>query len=81
MPFNYRLLFQHQGDPMSDLYLGVLLVIGAMTLIFFGPELGKTVGRKYQRSRHRFPKSRHALRKGQKVRTRKVSLMGHLAHI
>jgi hypothetical protein len=65
---------------MSDLYLGVLLVIGVMTLIFFGPELGKMVSRKYRRSRRRIHRSRIALKKGQRVRTRKVSLVGHFAH-
>lgn len=65
---------------MSDLYLGVLLVITAMTLIFFGPELGKAMNRKYRHSRHRMRKSRVTLRRGLKVRTRKVSLMGHFAH-
>jgi hypothetical protein len=65
---------------MSDLYLGVLLVIGAMTLIFFGPELGKSMGRKVLRSRHRLRRSRVAFKKGQRVRTRKVSLVGTFAH-
>jgi hypothetical protein len=65
---------------MSDLYLGVLLVIGAMTLIFFGPELGKTMSRKFLRSRRRLRKSRIAFKKGQRVRTRKVSLVGNFAH-
>jgi len=65
---------------MSDLYLGVLLVITVMTLIFFGPELGKAMSRKYRRSRYRMARSHVAFRKGQKVRTRKVSLLGHFVH-
>ena len=65
---------------MSDLYLGVLLVIGAMTLIFFGPELGKALSRKYLRSRRRIRRSRIAFKKGQRVRTRKVNRVGNFAH-
>lgn len=65
---------------MSDLYLGVLLVISAMTLIFFGPELGKTMSRKFLRSRRRIRRSRIAFKKAQRVSTRKVSLVGHFAH-
>jgi len=65
---------------MSDLYLGVLLVISVMTLIFFGPELGKSMSRKFIRSRRRIRRSRVALRKGQRVRTRKITLVGNFAH-
>ena len=66
---------------MSDLYLGVLLVISVMTLIFFGPELGKIMSKKYLRSRRGIRRSRIAFKKGQRVRTRKVSLMGNFAHL
>ena len=65
---------------MSDLYLGVLLVISAMTLIFFGPELWKTVSRKFLRSRRRIRRSRLAFKKGSRVRTRKISIVGSFAH-
>jgi Sec-independent protein translocase protein TatA len=65
---------------MSDLYAGMLLVVSVMGLIFFGPELGKTMGRKFIRSRRRIRRSRIALKKGQRVRTRRISLVGHLAH-
>jgi hypothetical protein len=65
---------------MSDLYLGVLLVISVMTLIFFGPELGKSMSRKFIRSRRKIRRSRVALRKGQRVRTRKINLVGNFAH-
>jgi hypothetical protein len=72
--------YQDQEDLMSDLYLGVLLVIGVMTLIFFGPELGKTMSRKYRRSKRRIRKSHATFKRGQRIRTRKVSLVGHFAH-
>lgn len=65
---------------MSDLYVGVLLVIGAMTLIFFGPELGKAMSRKFLRSRKRISRSRLAFRKGSRVRTRKISVIDSFAH-
>lgn len=65
---------------MSDLYLGVLLVIGVMTLIFFGPELGKAASRRVRRSRHRITRSRNAFRRAMRIRTRKVSLTRSLAH-
>jgi hypothetical protein len=65
---------------MSDLYLGVLIVIGAMTLIFFGPELWKSVSRKFLRSRRRAHRSRAMLKKGIRVRSRKISVIGSFAH-
>ena len=65
---------------MSDLYLGVLLVVGVMTLIFFGPELGKRMSRRFIRSGRRTHRSRITIRKGIRVRSRKVSLLGDFAH-
>jgi hypothetical protein len=65
---------------MSDLYLGVLLVIGAMTLIFFGPELGRLASRKVIRSRRRMRHTRRTYRRNLKVRTRKTIIIGHFAH-
>lgn len=66
---------------MSDLYLGVLLVIAVMALIFFGPELGKSMSRKFFRSRRRAAAhTRVAIRRGIRVRSRKVSLEGDFAH-
>lgn len=65
---------------MSDLYLGVLLVIAVMALIFFGPELGKSMSRKLFRTRRRAAHTRVAIRRGIRVRSRKVSLEGDFAH-
>jgi membrane protein DedA with SNARE-associated domain len=65
---------------MSDLHLGVLLVIGAMTLIFFGPELGRNLSRKYVRSRKRLRRSHAILRKHAKLRARRVIILGRFAH-
>jgi hypothetical protein len=65
---------------MSDLYVGVLLVIGAMTLIFFGPELWKTMLRKHRRAQRRLNRARLTLKKGSKVRTRRISVVSSFAH-
>ncbi len=65
---------------MSDLYLGVLLVLSAMTLIFFGPELWKTMRRKILRSRRRVHRSRLTLKKGLRVRARRVYVIDSYAH-
>lgn len=77
---NSQHLFQDRGDLMSDLYLGMLLVISVMTLIFFGPELGKTMSKRFRRSRRKINRSRVAFKKGMRVRTRKVNLVGNFAH-
>lgn len=65
---------------MSDLYLGVLLVIGAMALIFFGPELGRLAGRKVLRSRRRMRHSQRTYRRSLRVRARKTIVIGNFAH-
>ena len=65
---------------MSDLYLGVLLVTGAMTLIFFGPELGKSMSRKFIRSRRHIRRARLASRRSMKIRARRFQGTGSFAH-
>lgn len=65
---------------MSDLYLGVLLVIGTMALIFFGPELGRMASRKVLRSRRKLRRSRRIDSRNLRVRTRKTIVIGNFAH-
>lgn len=66
---------------MSDLCSGVLLLVSIMTLIFFGPELWKILRKKVLPCRRKhFRRSRSTLRRGLRVRSRKVNLFSNLAH-
>jgi hypothetical protein len=65
---------------MSDLCSGVILVVSIMTLIFFGPELGKSMRRRFLPARKRFRRSRTTLKKGLRIRTRRINLFDHFAH-
>jgi len=52
-----------------------------MTLIFFGPELWKILRKKVLPCRRKhFRRSRSTLRRGLRVRSRKVNLFSNLAH-
>ncbi|WP_316676582.1 hypothetical protein [uncultured Tolumonas sp.] len=65
---------------MYDLCLGALLVFSAMALIFFGPELGKVVGRKFLHSRHRIRRARLASRRMMRLRPRRYQAQDSFAH-